>query len=168
MQFFLIALTTGLNCTRLRLEQLLAYCRAIFFQIALKSMWLPIQICSDVFLLENKLRLTLQNLNDTLKHFLFCSFYHTYLFTILDYPRRTYFNSLQESESQFIQPGTISEQDPLNIILNLSKTVEKPMLLIQNLFLKPLTIKKERAAFLFLTETLQLYPYSRLHKVGVF
>ena len=27
-----IALTTGLNCTRLRLEQLPAYCRAIFSQ----------------------------------------------------------------------------------------------------------------------------------------
>ena len=39
-------LTTGLNCTRLRLEQLLAYCRVIFFQIALKPMWLPIQIAS--------------------------------------------------------------------------------------------------------------------------
>ena len=39
-----IALTTGLNCTRLRLEQLLAYCSAIFFQISLKPMWLPIQM----------------------------------------------------------------------------------------------------------------------------
>ena len=30
--------------TWLRHEQLLAYCHAIFFQIALKPMWLPIQI----------------------------------------------------------------------------------------------------------------------------
>ena len=37
-------LTTGLNYTRLRLMQLLAYCHAIFFQIALKPMWLPITI----------------------------------------------------------------------------------------------------------------------------
>ena len=36
----LSALTAGLNCTRLDLVQLLAYCRAIFFQVALKPMWL--------------------------------------------------------------------------------------------------------------------------------
>ena len=38
--FLKIALTIGLNCTPLRLEQLLTYCRAIFFQIALKPVWL--------------------------------------------------------------------------------------------------------------------------------
>ena len=38
---FLIALTRGLNCTLLRLMRLLAYCHEIYFQIALKPMWLP-------------------------------------------------------------------------------------------------------------------------------
>ena len=51
-----IALTTGLNCTWLRLVQLLAYRRAIFYEITLKPMWLSIHIAWQKMLLQLRFR----------------------------------------------------------------------------------------------------------------
>jgi len=46
----IIALTTGINCTRYRSCNYFACCSCNYSQIALKSMWLPIQImCHSSF-----------------------------------------------------------------------------------------------------------------------